>query len=98
MISLAVLLLVLVAVVGSGVMSGLIFWFTSRLKRLESKQEAGETGLLSSHLDELSAEISAVREQLDRLEQRTEFHERLLEGRPSNGAPELPPAPETTRE
>lgn len=89
--SFAIILLILTAVVGSAAMSGVIFWLTSRLRRLESAREPGGTDLLSSHLDELTAELSVVRDQLDKLEQRTEFNERLLEGRMTA---ELPASPE----
>jgi Tfp pilus assembly protein PilO len=95
-INMVFMLILLVAVIGTGVLTGWVVWTMSRLRRLESAREAGETGLLSSHLDELTAELSAVRDQLDMLEQRTEFSERLLEGRTSTGAPASPPATEAT--
>ena len=98
MISMVYLMILLVAVIGSGVLTGWLFWLMSRLRRLESVREMGESGLLSSHLDGLTAELSAMREQLDLLEQRTEFTEHLLEGRSSTGAPASPPATEAIGE
>ncbi len=82
MISMVFLTILLVAVIGSGVLTGWLFWLMSRLKRLESVRETADGGLLTGRLDELTAEMSAVRDQLEMLEQRTEFNERLLEGRP----------------
>ncbi len=94
MFSLVFLAILLVAVVGSGVLTGWLFWLMSRLRSLESARGVGETGLLSSQLDGLTAELAAVRNQLDTLEQRTEFNERLLEDRSSTGTQGLPPATE----
>ena len=87
MIGVVGLLIVFAAVVGSGVMTAVLFWFTSRLRRLESSQESSDAGLLSQSIEGLTAELSTVREQLDMLEQRTEFNERLLEGRSSDELP-----------
>ena len=81
MVSVAVLLLVLVAAVGSGVMSVFMFSALSRLRQLESRAGEQPRELPSAGLEELTAELSAVREQLEALEQRTDFNERLLEGR-----------------
>jgi hypothetical protein len=93
-ISLVAILIVFAGVLGTSVMGGVLFWLTSRLRRLESGRESGresdDTGLLTSAVDSLTAELSTVRDQLDMLEQRTEFNQRLLEGRP----PSPPPATE----
>jgi len=81
MFSVVGLMLVLVAAVGSGVLTGWLFWLMSRLRRLESSRESSDAGLLSQSIEGLTAELATVREQLDMLEQRTEFNQRLLEGR-----------------
>jgi len=89
-ISLALILILIVAVAGSGLLSGWMVWMMSRTRRLEATPTAGEDGLLADRLEQLTAEVTAVRQQLDDLEQRTDFNERLLEDR---GRPEqLPPA------
>ena len=81
MISMAVLLLVLVAVAGSTVLTWFMFSALARLRQLESSTTERPRELASGGLEELTAELSAVREQLEALEQRTDFNERLLEGR-----------------
>jgi len=81
MFSVVGLMLVLVAAVGSGVLTGWLFWLMGRLRRLESSRESSDAGLLSQSIEGLTAELATVREQLDMLEQRTEFNQRLLEGR-----------------
>ncbi len=87
MISLVAILIVVAGVLGTSVMGGVLFWLTSRLRRLESGRESDDTGLLTSAVDSLTAELSTVRDQLDMLEQRTEFNQRLLEGRPLSPLP-----------
>lgn len=94
MISLALILILIVAVAGSGLLSGWMVWMMSRTRRLEATPGGGEDALLAGRIEELTAELSAVRRQLDDLEQRTDFNERLLEDR--GGAEQLPPA--TTEE
>jgi len=83
MFSVVGLMLVLVAAVGSGVLTGWLFWLMGRLRRLESARDGSDAGLLHNSLSNLTNELTAIREQLDQLEQRTEFNERLLEGRVS---------------
>jgi len=93
-ISLVAILIIFAAVIGTSVMGGTLFWLTSRLRRLESGRESGresdDTDLFSNAVDALTAELSVVRDQLDVLEERTEFNQRLLEGR----SPSPPPATE----
>ena len=79
--SLTFFLLLLVAVAGSGVLSVFMFSVLSRLRTLESSPGEPSGKLPSGQLDKLVEELSSVRDQLDALEQRSEFHERLLEGR-----------------
>lgn len=81
MLSLTILLLILVAVAGSGIMSVFMFSVLSRLRQLESRSEEQLPELPSGQLNALADELSSVRNQLEALEQRSEFHERLLEGR-----------------
>jgi len=80
-LSLTVLVLILVAVAGSGIMSVFMFSVLSRLRTLESGSDEQPAELSGGRVGELADELSAVRDQLDALEQRAEFHERLLEGR-----------------
>ena len=81
MLSLTILTLILVAVVGSGIMSVFMFSVLSRLRQLESSSDQQSSELPPGQLNALADELSSVRDQLEALEQRTEFHERLLEGR-----------------
>ena len=75
------LLIVMVAVSGSAVMTAVLFWLVSRVRRLERADEAKVAGALTSHVEELRSELASVRHQLEQLEERTEFNARLLEGR-----------------
>jgi hypothetical protein len=90
-ISLALILILIAAVAGSGLLSGWMVWMMSRTRRLEATPHGSEDGLLSGRLDELAAELSAVRRQLDDLEQRTDFNERLLEDRAPDQLPPVAP-------
>jgi len=88
-ISLALMLLLIAAVAGSGLAAGWMVWMMSRTRRLEATLPDGEDGALAGRLEEIAAELSTVRRQLDDLEQRAEFTERLLE---ADGIPgKLPP-------
>jgi hypothetical protein len=80
-LSLTILLLILVAVAGSGIMSVFMFSVLSRLRQLESSSDHQPSELPSGQLNALADELSSLRDQLEALEQRTEFQERLLEGR-----------------
>ena len=75
------LLIVMAAVSGSAVMTAVLFWLVSRVRRLERADELKAAGVLTSRVEELQAEIASLRGQLAQLEDRAEFHERLLEGR-----------------
>lgn len=70
MSSLQDLLILLVAVAGSGSMIGLIAWFHSRLKRLE--QTRGQEG------EQLARDVEATRADMAQLAERLDFAERLL--------------------
>ena len=89
MLSIAWLLIVIAAVVGSGVMTGLVTMLITRVRRLEETRQSNDSGLLAESFDKLAAELSAVRDQLDMLEERTDFNERLLEGRTPDGTPRV---------
>ncbi|TFG63155.1 MAG: hypothetical protein E4H28_06765 [Gemmatimonadales bacterium] len=83
MFSVVGLMLILVAALGSGVLTGWLFWLMGRLRRLEIARDSSDGRLLSQSLDGVVSELAAVREQLNQLEQRAEFNERLLEARAS---------------
>jgi hypothetical protein len=86
-LSVAVLLIIIVAVIGTGVMTGIITMLFSKIRRLEETEPRGDSRLPAESFDKLAAELTAVRDQLDMLEQRTEFNERLLEGRTPDDQP-----------
>jgi len=86
-LSVAVLMIIIVAVIGTGVMTGIITMLISKVRRLEEIRPGGDDGLLTESFDKLATELSAIRDQLEMLEQRTDFNERLLEGRPIDDEP-----------
>jgi hypothetical protein len=86
-LSVAMLLIIIVAVIGTGVMTGLITMLFSKIRRLEETEPGSDSRLPAESFDKLAAELTAVRDQLDMLEQRTEFNERLLEGRTPDDQP-----------
>ncbi|MFQ5529265.1 MAG: hypothetical protein ACE5FP_02860 [Gemmatimonadota bacterium] len=89
MISVAFLLILIVAVAGSGLLTGWMVWMMSRTRKLEARPQTEEGGLPWDRLEELAGELADVRRQLALLEERTEFSERLLEDRSS--ATDSPP-------
>lgn len=70
MSSLQDLLILLVAVAGSGSMVGLIAWFHSRLKRLEKNR--------GQEIERLALDVESARADIVQLTERLDFAERLL--------------------
>lgn len=75
------LLIVMAAVSGSAVMTAVLFWIVSRVRRLEAADEEKTATVLTSRIEELHSELASLRDQLELLEERSEFNARLLEGR-----------------
>jgi len=86
-LSVAVLMIIIVAVIGTGVMTGIITMLISKVRRLEETGPGGDDGLLTESIGKLATEVSAIHDQLEMLEQRTDFNERLLEGRTADDEP-----------
>jgi hypothetical protein len=80
MLSLPILLLLLVAIGGSGAMVGILGWLFHRLSRLESHAD----------FEGLREQLGSVQRELSALTERVEFTENLLENRGAAQA-ELPP-------
>lgn len=82
MFTTAQLLLLIVAVAGSGAMVGVMAWLIGRLRRLEGGGP-GDAGALTERLREVQEELEAVHRAVARLEEHASFTARLLEGRPA---------------
>lgn len=82
MFTTAQLLILIVAVAGSGAMVGFMAWLIGRLRRLEGGGTA-DTGALAERLGEVQEELEAVHRAVARLEEHASFTARLLEGRPA---------------
>lgn len=80
-LELPVLLLIFAAVVGAGSMAGVLGWMFHRLSRIE-----GGAGGDGPALASLEADFKELGSQLQLLEERVTFSERLLEATPRNGA------------
>lgn len=88
MFTTAQLLLLIVAVAGSGAMVGVMAWLVGRLRRIEGGGSA-DAGALAERLREVHEELEAVHRAVARLEEHASFTARLLEGRPARES--LPP-------
>ena len=78
--SIAILILMLLAVVGGGTMVAILGWITSRMKQLESRPgDRSELGIISQQMDVLRDQLFAVEDEMAKLNERVDFTEKLLE-------------------
>lgn len=86
--SVAEVLILLAAVIGSGSMVGVGMWLYFRIKRLEGENE----GLvqMTERLDVVRDQLTTVQDQLGELQERLDFTERMLT-RGQEKKHELPP-------
>ncbi len=84
------LLLILIAALGSGAMVALLAWFYQRIKQLEGGRNGGsDWTLISEQLDVVRDQLSAMDDEMTRLNERVDFTEKLLE---PGGPKEDPPS------
>jgi len=81
------LFVLIAAVVGSAGMVGVLAWIHQRLRRLESGTAPDSDRLLAENAD-LRDQLEAMRSDLNALDERVDFTERLLEGRKPEALPE----------
>ena len=80
MFSLVEIIILLVAVIGSGTMAALIMHVHARLQRLESGFDpADKPAALVAKIDALRIDVESLQNTVERLTERTDFTERLLE-------------------
>jgi outer membrane murein-binding lipoprotein Lpp len=78
--SIAILILMLLAVVGGGTMVAILGWIMSRMKQLESRPgDRSELGIISQQMDALRDQLFAVEDEMAKLNERVDFTEKLLE-------------------
>ena len=78
--SLALVVLVLIAIVGSGTMLAILGWMWSRISRLEhGREDRSELGNVYEQLDAVRDQIFSVEDAMARLNERVDFTEKLLE-------------------
>jgi hypothetical protein len=78
-IGVAEVLVVLAAVSGSAWVMGMLGWLWHRVKRLEEQGGAGGTRPLASELEQIEGRLTASGRDLERLDERVDFLEKLLE-------------------
>jgi len=90
---LAELLLILVAVGGSGIMVAFLAWLVYRLKRLEESRAVGGPELreLIERIETMQTELLSMRDDVGELTERVDFTERLLSSgsRPAAAQPDV---------
>jgi outer membrane murein-binding lipoprotein Lpp len=78
--TIAILILMLLAVVGGGTMVAILGWIMSRMKQLESRPgDRSELGIISQQMDALRDQLFAVEDEMAKLNERVDFTEKLLE-------------------
>ena len=86
--TIAALMLILIAALGSGAMVAIFAWFFQRMKQLEGgRNDSGEMALISEQLDAVRDQLSAMDDEMTRLNERVDFTEKLLEPGPEEGPP-----------
>ncbi len=86
--SIAFLLLILIALVGSGTMFATLAWMWHRIRQLEGgREDRSELGNIYERLDAFRDQVFSVEDEMARLNERVDFTEKLLEA-PRAGAPE----------
>jgi hypothetical protein len=93
--SIAILILMLLAVVGGGTMVAILGWIMSRMKQLESRPgDRSELGIISQQMDALRDQLFVVEDEMAKLNERVDFTEKLLEApraQPELAEPSDPP-------
>ena len=89
MLTLPVLLLLIVAVGGSGFMVAILAWLFQRLNRLES---ARQDPRLEGDFEALREQLGAIEAELSSIAERVDFTENLLEKPETADSPRLPPS------
>lgn len=85
MLSLAVVLIILTAVTGSGIMVAILMTIANRLKMLESGGSGpAELNQLAREVDNLRAELETASSDIGNLTERLDFTERLLSDGPDS--------------
>ena len=78
--SFRILLLVLIAVVGSGTMVAILGWMWNRIRQLEGgREDRSELGNIYQQLDAVRDQLFSVEDEMARLNERVDFTEKLLE-------------------
>lgn len=90
MFGLVEIIILLVAVAGSGITAAFYMWLINRLRDVDRRIEASANPQL---LADLETEVQRLHATVDQLAERTEFAERLLEGK--TGGATRPPTGET---
>lgn len=92
MFTVAQLLILIAAVIGSGSMVGILAMIMRKLHRLESgDRDSGGVGLLASQVSEVQAELDAMRDEVARLTDQTRFMEQLLGESSPDSRPAIEP-------
>ena len=86
--SILALMLILIAALGSGAMVAIFAWFYQRMKRLEGgRNDGSDWTLMAEQLDVVRDQLSAMDDEMTRLNERVDFTEKLLEPGPKEGPP-----------
>ncbi len=86
--TIAALMLILIAALGSGAMVAIFAWFYQRMKQIESgRNDGSDWALMAEQLDVVRDQLSAMDDEMTRLNERVDFTEKLLEPGPEEGPP-----------
>ena len=77
MLSVAAVLIIFAAVLGTGTMVAFFAWLLNRLRQIE---DGGDSRALVEQVHAIREQLLDVQDQLTALEERTDFTERLLTG------------------
>ncbi len=78
--SIAFLILMLIAVVGSGTMAAILVWMWNRIRQLEGgRQDRSELGNIYERMDAVRDQLFSLEDEMARLNERVDFTEKLLE-------------------
>lgn len=77
--ALSILVLLIIAVVGSAGMSAVLFWIANRINRIEGRGPE-EVRHLVAETEELQEQVMLLQSEVQRLTERVDFTEKLLEG------------------
>ncbi len=86
--SILALMLMLIAALGSGALVAIFAWFYQRMKQLEGgRNDGSDWTLISEQLDVVRDQLSAMDDEMTRLNERVDFTEKLLEPGPKESPP-----------